>query len=83
MNVDSFHFENLLPCNEVYELHHSGTLFPVLSPSLLAKEYYIRHGEGKKSVRKIFAKVKYEDFEVEAIQNLKHAAKNENLTLPP
>jgi len=82
MNIASFHFDNLMPSNEVFELKHSGGPsidFPYINSQL---DYYIRHGEGKQSVRKIFSKVKYEDFELEGIQELKQMAINEHLILP-
>jgi hypothetical protein len=61
-------YNYLIPPKEVFDVVHS--------------EHYIRHGEGKKSIRKIFACDKYYDDEMKKLKEFEALIAKENVQLP-
>ena len=55
MNVSSFHFENLAPSNEVYELKHSGSISTEKNPlKLFLRLLYLSWGREKSHTKNFF-----------------------------
>jgi len=69
MNLSDFDFSYLIPPKEVMDVKHD--------------DYYIQHGEGEKSVRKIFDCVPYTPYEQEKLKEFEAMIVKENLQLPP
>lgn len=61
-------YNYLIPPKEVFDVTHT--------------DHYIRHGEGKKSIRKIFANVRYEEFETKKLKEFEALIAKENVQLP-
>lgn len=49
---------------------------------LLHSDYYIKHGEGEKSIRKIFHFVEYDDFEKNFLIKFKEYINSKKIILP-
>ena len=82
MDYTLFNWSYLKPPSSVMEINHSGKIILHISLNI-KKEFYIKHGEGKKSVRKIFCNVEhtYDHFEKKKIQEMKEAIEKTQLVL--
>jgi len=81
MNFSDYDFSYLIPPKEVLDVQHDGKL--ILSPSNNKLDYYIQHGEGSTSVRKVFDCVPLTDFEKQKLKEFEDMIQKEALQLPP
>jgi len=68
MNFSDYDFSYLIPPKEVLDVQHD--------------DYYIQHGEGSTSVRKVFDCVPYNDFEKQKLKEFEDMIQKEGLQLP-
>ena len=80
MNLSEYDFSVLVPPKEVFEVQHNG----IYSFSARANriDYYIKHGEGPKAVRKIFSDVPYSPFELKKLEEFEGMIQRKGLLLP-
>jgi len=80
LSLDSMDFGYLRPPKAVFNITHESKSY--ISRCLDFLGSYIKKGEGKKSVRKIYHNVPYDDFEMEKIREFREVIQKEGIQLP-
>jgi len=73
-------YEFLRPPKDVFNVKHTGIFLK--NALAYSSDHYIRHGEGKKSVRKIFSDVKMNEEEQKKLKEFEELIVKEKVELP-